>query len=121
MSRFLPIPMQCSMDNTFKFDKKAGGLCSEADYPYQAKQGDVCNPTSCEDVPGSQVRAFYDIPTGDADALMAALTMQPISVAIQADQFAFQFYKSGVLTDDSCGERGNIDHGVLAVGFGTDS
>jgi len=109
------------MDNAFKFDKKSGGLCSEEDYPYQAKQGDVCNPNHCEDVPGSQVRAFYDVPTGDADALMAALSMQPISVAIQADQFAFQFYKSGVLTDDSCGERGQIDHGVLAVGFGTDS
>lgn len=46
--------------------------------------------------------------------------MQPISVAIQANQFVFQFYKSGVLTDESCGKSGSIDHGVLAVGYGTD-
>eukprot|EP00934_Nitzschia_sp_Nitz4_P008302 Nitzschia sp. Nitz4//scaffold20_size174350//115706//117351//NITZ4_002115-RA/size174350-augustus-gene-0.54-mRNA-1//-1//CDS//3329541848//8292//frame0 len=109
------------MDNAFKFDEKTGGLCSEADYPYMAKQGTVCNPTNCTDVPGTIVSTFYDVPTGDADALMAAISMQPISIAVQADQFAFQFYKTGVLTDESCGERGEIDHGVLAAGYGTDS
>jgi len=109
------------MDNAFKFDEKSGGLCSEKDYPYEAKQGKKCNPMNCEDVPGTIVSTFYDVPKGDAKALMAAVAMQPISVAIQADQFVFQFYKTGVLTDDKCGKQGMIDHGVLAVGFGTDS
>lgn len=108
------------MDNAFKFDEKSGGLCSEADYPYEAAQGDECNPMGCTDVPGSIVKTFYDVPAGDAETLRAAITMQPISVAIQADQFVFQFYKGGVLTDDSCGEAGQLDHGVLAVGYGTD-
>jgi len=35
-------------------------------------------------------------------------------------QFVFQFYKSGVLDDDSCGKSALIDHGVLAVGYGSD-
>jgi len=109
------------MDNAFKFDEKSGGLCSEKDYPYNAKQGKKCNPMKCTDVPGSVVNTFYDVPHGDAKALMSAVAMQPISVAIQADQFVFQFYKKGVLTDDKCGKAGMIDHGVLAVGFGTDS
>merc|ERR1712232_602722 len=108
------------MDNAFKFDEKSGGLCSEEDYPYEAKQGSECNPMNCVDVPGTEVSTFYDVPESDADALMAAISMQPISVAIQADQFAFQFYKTGVLTDDSCGERGQVDHGVLAAGYGVD-
>lgn len=106
------------MDNAFKFDEKSGGLCSEADYPYQAKQG-TCN-TECTDVEGSIVSTFVDVPPGDEQALISAIAMQPISIAIEASQFVFQFYKTGVLNDDSCGSRGTIDHGVLAVGYGTD-
>lgn len=107
------------MDNAFKFDEKTGGLCAEADYPYQARQNDMCG-TNCTDVPGTIVKTFIDVPPGDEKALLAAVAMQPISIAIQASQFVFQFYKSGVLTDDSCGKSANIDHGVLAVGYGTD-
>jgi Papain family cysteine protease len=127
------------MDNAFKFDEKSGGLCSEEDYPYKAKQGKCM--TNCTDVPGSIVKTFVDVPPGKVEALVAAITLQPISVAIQANQvrshstgrldgfsmfppsthhplivhcqFVFQFYKTGVITDDSCGERGDIDHGVL--------
>jgi hypothetical protein len=107
------------MDNAFKFDEKEGGLCSEEDYPYMAKVADSCN-TNCTDVPGSIVKTFVDVPPGDASALLAALALQPISIAVQADQFVFQFYKHGVIDDDSCGKAGNIDHGVLAVGYGSD-
>jgi len=107
------------MDNAFKFDEKSGGLCSEEDYPYEAKQGTVCK-TDCTDVPGTQVKTFVDVPPGNANALLAALALQPVSIAVQADQFVFQFYKKGVLDDDSCGKAANIDHGVLAVGYGTD-
>ena len=108
------------MDNAFKFDEKSGGLCSEQDYPYEAKRNTVCNPSNCTDVPGSIVSTFIDVPPGDADALISAIAMQPISIAIEASQFVFQFYKTGVINDDSCGSRGSIDHGVLAVGYGTD-
>ena len=75
------------MDNAFKFDEKSGGLCSEADYPYEAKQGRVCNPMNCTDVPGSIVSTFYDVPAGEEKSLLSAIAMQPISVAIQANQF----------------------------------
>mmetsp|Transcript_9696 Transcript_9696/g.26852 ORF Transcript_9696/g.26852 Transcript_9696/m.26852 type:complete len:360 (-) Transcript_9696:96-1175(-) len=107
------------MDNAFKFDEKSGGLCSEADYPYKARQGKTCM-TNCTDVPGSLVKTFIDVPPGDEKALISAIAMQPISIAIEASQFAFQFYKTGVITDNSCGRNGNIDHGVLAVGYGSD-
>ena len=41
-----------------------------------------------------------------------------VSVGIEADQTAFQHYSGGVLTG-TCGTR--IDHGVLIVGYGTQS
>jgi len=50
--------------------------------------------------------------------MMAALTQQPVAIAIEADQREFQLYKSGVFTG-TCGTT--LDHGVLAVGYGTDN
>ena len=43
--------------------------------------------------------------------------MQPVSVAIEADKAVFQQYQSGVITGPECGDQ--LNHGVLAVGFGT--
>jgi C1A family cysteine protease len=49
---------------------------------------------------------------------MAALNKQTVAIAIEADTKEFQLYKSGVFSAP-CGA--NLDHGVLAVGYGTDS
>merc|ERR1712151_762948 len=53
----------------------------------------------------------------DMEALMEAVSQQPISVGIEADQQAFQLYQGGVLIAD-CGS--DLDHAVLLVGYGTD-
>jgi cathepsin L len=50
---------------------------------------------------------------------MASIEIAPTSIAIEADKLVFQFYTSGVLNSAKCGT--NLDHGVLAVGYGTDS
>ena len=54
----------------------------------------------------------------DSDALKAAIAQGPVSVAIQANQKVFQRYSGGIITAD-CGTK--LDHGVLAVGYGTDN
>jgi C1A family cysteine protease len=59
-----------------------------------------------------------DVAINSDAAMMSALAQQPVSIAIEADESTFQLYKSGVFTD-TCGA--NLDHGVLAVGYGTDS
>merc|ERR1712232_1473189 len=55
----------------------------------------------------------------DETSLKAAVSKQPVSVAIEADKSAFQLYKGGVLDNPACGT--NLDHGVLVVGYGTGS
>merc|ERR1712096_513227 len=51
-------------------------------------------------------------------ALMSALNQQPVSIAVEADRSVFQSYTSGIMTG-TCGT--NLDHGILAVGYGTES
>jgi C1A family cysteine protease len=107
------------MEDAFKFDESAHGLCSETDYPYIAKDDEMCM-TNCTKVPGSVVTDYLDIDEKDKHGLLASLALQPTSIAMQADQLSFQFYSSGVFSEEDCGETGAIDHGVLAVGYGTD-
>jgi len=106
------------MDNAFSWIEKNKGLCTEEDYPYVSgttKTGGSCD-TSCDVVTGSEITSFVDVTPKSDDAMMTALSQQPVSIAIEADQKDFQLYKSGVYTE-SCGT--GLDHGVLAVGYGT--
>nr|AIG55389.1 secreted protein [Thraustotheca clavata] len=100
------------MDHAFSWIKTHGGLCKEEDYQYHANQS-TCAMDKCHHV--TKVTGFKDVPANDEQALKAAVAKQPVSVAIEADQPAFQFYKSGVF-DKSCGTK--LDHGVLVVGYG---
>jgi len=102
------------VDYAFQFVIDNGGLCQESAYPYAGKQG-VCK-TSCTKV--SAISSFKDVPVHSETALLAAVAQQPVAVAIEADQDTFQFYSTGVMTG-KCGTK--LDHGVLVVGFGTQS
>lgn len=105
------------MDAAFQFEER-NAVCTEASYPYTAKNG-VCKASSCTaGIPAHGVTGFKDVAKNNEDALMEAVAQQPVSVAIEADQRVFQSYKSGVLTA-TCGTK--LDHGVLAVGYGSDS
>jgi cathepsin L len=102
------------MDNAFSWIKKNGGLELETDYKYTATTN-RCSQDSSKLVNGSAPVSWVDVKQTNDD-LISAIEKQPVSVAIEADQSTFQFYSSGVLTG-RCGT--NLDHGVLAVGYGT--
>jgi len=101
------------MDDAFRYIIATGGLCSESAYPYTAQDG-TCKSSTCQKV--TQISGYQDVTTYNDNALATAVAQQPVSIAIEADQSAFQFYSSGVLTA-ACGTA--LDHGVLAVGYGT--
>eukprot|EP00934_Nitzschia_sp_Nitz4_P006446 Nitzschia sp. Nitz4//scaffold382_size14485//43//1292//NITZ4_008933-RA/size14485-snap-gene-0.12-mRNA-1//1//CDS//3329549908//6436//frame0 len=109
------------MDNAFLFDENSTGLCSEEDYPYAGHKrwfrGCAAKKGLCESVEHTRVKGFVDV-DNTVEALMEALVFQPVSVGIEADQRSFQLYKSGVYDDPECGTT--LDHGVAAVGYGTE-
>jgi hypothetical protein len=107
-----------NMEPTLQWIGKNGGICTETDYPYfsgTTGSAGKCQKT-CSKVSGSAVVKTVEVAPNSDSAMMAALAQQPVSVAIEADQPAFQLYKSGVFTAP-CGT--NLDHGVLLVGYGT--
>jgi len=103
------------MDYAFDYVIANGGIGSEESYKYTARDG------ACKRVDSvSKISSYKDVAENDDAALLAAVNLGPVAVAIEADQSIFQFYHAGVLSDgDSCGY--NLDHGVLAVGYDTDS
>ena len=102
------------MDNAFRYIEKYG-IEAEATYPYTARAG-KCKYDASKTT--GTVKNYQDVTPGSPDQLKAALNISPVSVAIEADQIAFQGYTSGVITS-GCGT--SLDHGVLAVGYGTES
>lgn len=107
------------MDNAFDFIIKIGGLTSEELYPYVSGNGTTgtCK-TKLEVKKIAKISDYCDvIPKNETD-LELALNQQPVAVAIEADQGAFQFYAGGIIPAKKCGT--SLDHGVLAVGYGVD-
>lgn len=108
------------MDTAFETIQSWGGITTEDQYPYTSGGGSTgtCKTTGYTNVAEAAPKSYTDVQTGSVTALESAVAQQPVSIAIQANQIAFQLYKSGVLTG-KCGT--NLDHGVLAVGYGTDN
>lgn len=105
------------MDNAFKYAKQSS-MCTEGSYPYLAKNG-ICKKATCTvGIPQGSVVGYKDVQPKSDQALMDAVSEQPVSIAIEADKRDFQLYKGGVLSGPGCGTQ--LDHGVLLVGYGTD-
>jgi len=105
-----------NMDNAFKYIRMNGGIDTEESYPYEARTG-TCRYKSAD--VGATDSGSVDIKHGsEMDLQQAVATVGPISVAIDASKSSFRFYKNGVYTDHQCSST-RLDHGVLAVGYGT--
>jgi cathepsin L len=103
------------MDQAFEYVISNGGITSEKNYPYTAQDGTCMSPLPAA---VTTLSSFTDITSGDESGILTATNIGPVSIAIEADSQAFQFYSGGVFNDPTCGT--NLDHGVLVVGYGTD-
>jgi cathepsin L len=105
------------MTSAFKYVQANKGIDTEISYPYTAKAG-TCH-YSVANI-GATITSYKTIAAGSETALTSAITTQPISVAIDASKNSFQLYKSGIYYEPSCSSS-NLDHGVLAIGYGSDT
>lgn len=101
------------MDLAFEWIIKNGGICAESSFPYSGSDG-TCK--TCSSV--ATISSYHDVKSGSQAQLTAAAAQQPVSVAVDAGGFGWQFYFGGVMSS-SCGD--SLDHGVLVVGYGSDS
>lgn len=106
------------MEYAYKYVQQNQGLYNENDYPYVGTDN-KCKPASSLSKKYADIHGCYAVEANNELALQGAIAnFGPISVAIEADQFSFQFYKQGVYDDIKCGT--NLNHGVAVVGYGID-
>ncbi|XP_026422494.1 senescence-specific cysteine protease SAG39-like [Papaver somniferum] len=103
-------------DDAFEFIQENRGLTTEANYPYNGVDKS-CN-TKKANTDAASINGCEDVPANNEASLLKAVSKQPVSVAIDASGQEFQFYSSGIFTG-TCGTE--LDHGVTAVGYETDS
>ncbi|CAN0913622.1 KDEL-tailed cysteine endopeptidase CEP2 [Linum grandiflorum] len=103
------------MNDAFEFIKEIGGLATEKKYPYIGRDS-ICDKKKLKDL-AVNIKGYVVVPANNETALQAAVAKQPVSVAVDAGSYSFQFYSSGVFTG-SCGT--NLNHGVVAVGYGAE-
>ncbi|VDN00247.1 unnamed protein product, partial [Thelazia callipaeda] len=102
------------MMNAFAYVIDNNGVDTEKSYPYLGYQG-VCRYSNL--TRGSSAFGSRLLPYGDEDMMkLAVAVVGPISVAFNANPIIF--YNGGVFYEEDCSDW--INHGVTAVGYGTD-
>jgi KDEL-tailed cysteine endopeptidase len=104
------------MDGAFKYVIEHG-QCALSAYPYTSGNGQSGSCKACQ--PVAHITSCSDVKPNDQISLKAAVSQQPVAIAISADTKLFQSYSSGVITSSSC--YTSLDHGVLIVGYGTEN
>jgi len=105
------------MTSAFKYVQANKGIDTEVSYPYTAKSG-ACRFSTV--TIGATISSYKSVAAGSEASLTSAVNAQPVSVAIDASKNSFQLYKSGTYYEPSCSSS-NLDHGVLAIGYGSDT
>ncbi|OXA52382.1 cathepsin L1 [Folsomia candida] len=103
------------MTDAYDYSIKNPGVANDTAYPYVAKQNTACKYVATTNA-GKVASYAYTKQDDEADLKAKLATIGPIAVAIDASNI--QNYVSGIF---SCANFTAVNHGVLAVGYGTDS
>jgi cathepsin F/cysteine peptidase B len=104
------------MDYAFEWVTQNGGIDSEASYPYTSGSGQTgtCQNSKLTNHV-AKFASHVDIAQSEAQMATWIEANGPLAVAVDASS-GWQTYSGGIMT--TCSGR-QLDHGVLAVGFGT--
>ncbi|EOA24340.1 hypothetical protein CARUB_v10017578mg [Capsella rubella] len=115
--------LDCNTENTgcgggylwkaFKYIINNQGITTEDSYPYQTSQ-QTCYSTRSV---AATISAYETVPQNDEEALLKAVSQQPVSVGIDGSGAAFKQYSGGIFDGEYCGTYQT--HAVTVVGYGT--
>lgn len=108
-----------NMDVAFKYYENNYAILL-SDYPYVSGNGSDSQSCMYSSKPHTTAKCtgIKDVFPNLPNKLKASIDVGPTSVAIQADKRVFQQYSGGVLDSTACGT--DLDHAVLAVGWGVE-
>ncbi|UYV80617.1 hypothetical protein LAZ67_19001030 [Cordylochernes scorpioides] len=103
------------MTKAYDYLIKNKGIDTEESYPYEALTL-KCRYNNASI--GATCSSYVELAEGDEEALKEAVaTKGPVSIGINADYL--QTYSGGILDKPGCSSE--LDHGVLAVGYGSEN
>ncbi|XP_066494604.1 digestive cysteine proteinase 2-like [Tiliqua scincoides] len=102
----------------FEWVLKHGGIPTTESYGSYKGQNGYCHYNQSHFV--AKLSGYVNVTSGNITALKTAIYKHgPVSVSIDASHRTFSFYSSGVYYEPKCkNKRGDLDHAVLAVGYG---
>ncbi|KAI0981579.1 hypothetical protein GJ496_002894 [Pomphorhynchus laevis] len=101
-----------TMENSYVYLIRNGGIGSYQSYPYVGQQERCKNVKSV-----FNFDALARIPYGNEEELLSACIRSPVSVGMDASQSDFLSYSSGIYDNPRCSST-VLNHAVLLVGFG---
>jgi len=96
----------------YKYVESAGGMETEADYPYKAVN-QACKFNKADVY--VTISGYKRLSKDENDMKEATATVAPLSICVDAEPW--QHYKSGVMTRSQCGT--SLDHCVQIEGYNT--
>lgn len=104
------------MSKAFEYIIKNQGITTEDNYPYQESQQTCNSTTQSLAFPAATITGYETVPMNNEEALLKAVSQQPVSVGIEGTGAAFRHYSGGIF-DGECGT--DLHHAVTIVGYGT--
>jgi len=106
------------MGDAYDYDRTNGGISNATVYKYLAVKQATCKYTTTGNVLPKMSNYAYTIQGDETDLKNQLFTRGVMAVAMQASGTGFQNYVGGIY---SCANFTAVDHGVLLVGYGTNT